>query len=77
MSFQQLLVISLGTILSLAVLVGLFHLKKTLRAKLFPATNEERRGEAMANLLLLQARLEGRAGQVDGSKEAEEEKMIP
>ena len=71
MSFQQLLVISLGTILSFAVLTGLFHLKKTLRERLFPETNRERRGEAMASLLLLQARLEEKSGQVDGLEENE------
>jgi len=77
MSFQQLLVISLGTILSFAMLTGLFHLKKTLRARLFPVTNQERRGEAMANLLLLQARLEERAGQVDGPEGAEKREVSP
>lgn len=51
--------IGFGTILSLFVLVGLFRFKNALRHRLFPRSDGKARGEAMAALLSLQARLQG------------------
>lgn len=59
MEFGDLWRIGIGTILSLFVLVGLFRFKNALRRRLFPSSGGKARGEAMAELLLLQARLQG------------------
>ncbi len=62
MELADLWKIGIGTILSLFVLVGLFRFKNALRRRLFPSSEGKARGEAMAELLTLRARLEGRAG---------------
>ena len=62
MSFEQLWGIGFLTVLAFALLAGLFYLKRALRNRLFPEERVRDRGEAMAELLLLQAQLEKKAG---------------
>jgi hypothetical protein len=62
MELADLWKIGIGTILALFVLVGLFRFKNALRRSLFPSSEGKVRGEAMAELFALRARLEGRAG---------------
>lgn len=50
--------IGIGTILSLFALVGLFRFKNALRQRLFPTSERRERGEAMAELFALRARLQ-------------------
>lgn len=53
--------IGFGTILSLFVLVGMFRFKNALRRRLFPTSEGKPRGQAMAELMMLRARLQGEA----------------
>ena len=57
MELGELWKIGLATILSLFVLVGLFRFKNALRRRLFPPPEGKARGKAMAELMMLQARL--------------------
>ena len=61
--------VGLGTVATLAVLVGLFSVKRLLRSRLLPEKEARGRGEAMTELLLLQARLEARADRGAGPEE--------
>jgi hypothetical protein len=51
----------IGSIFALLLLGGLFRLKKTVRNHLFPDLGTEKRGQAMAELMVLQARLQEEA----------------
>jgi hypothetical protein len=62
MSFDELWGVGFGTIFALAILSGLFYFKRMLRNRLFPTEGMRGRGEAMTELLLLQAQLEEKAG---------------
>jgi hypothetical protein len=61
MNSGDLSVIGAVTALVLIIFVGLFYLKKVLRDSLFPGRHDEDRRQAMAELLLLQTELQGRA----------------
>jgi hypothetical protein len=61
MNLGDLSVIGAVTALFLFAFVGLFYLKKVLRDRLFPGRHDEDRRQAMAELLLLQTELQGRA----------------
>ena len=72
MEFGDLWKIGVGTILSLFVLVALFRFKRALRQRLFPSQESKPRGEAMAELLMLSARLQDQADDPStGEAEAE------
>lgn len=65
--------IGFGTILSLLVVVGLFRFKAALRQRLFSTSKGEEGSKAMTELLMLQARLEGRAVESSGGEVQEED----
>ena len=77
MSFGQLWGVGFGTVLAVAVLFGLIRFQKVMRNRLFPRTKERERGQAMTELLLLQARLEKEAGQADSPDEGSEGRSGP
>jgi len=61
-TFEQIQGLAIGTVLAIAVFAGLFYLKWMLRSRLFSDERARDRGEAMAELYLLRAKLEGKAG---------------
>jgi hypothetical protein len=50
-----------GTVLFLVAIVALFYLKRELRSRLLPSKKQKERGQALAELLHLQAKLESEA----------------
>ena len=72
MSFDQLWGVGFGTIIVVGVLFGLIRFQKIMRKRLLPQTKERERGQAMTELLLLQARLEKEAGQTKSPDEGSE-----
>lgn len=66
MSLGEMWSLLIGTLLGLGVLVGVFLLKRYLRVRLLPGSQREAQGQAMAELLALQARLQGQGRDVPG-----------
>jgi hypothetical protein len=57
MTFEQILFFGFWALVLLALLGGLLRFRKTLRQRLFPDDTSASQGEAMAEFLVLQARL--------------------
>jgi len=77
MNFDQLWGVGFGTVLSVGVLFGLIRFQRVMRNRLFPSTGKRERGQAMTELLLLQARLEKKAGQANSLEEGGEGRPGP
>lgn len=65
MSFGQIWSVAVGTGLALAIILFLFYLKRMLRRRLFQEGSTPARDQALADLLLFQARLEQRASRLE------------
>jgi len=76
MELDELWKIGLGTILSLIVLVGMFRFKNALRQRLFPPSKGKARGEAMAELMMLQARLQEEVEDSTTTKDGEGDGVV-
>ena len=59
MTFGELWGVALGTAVALAMVLGLFYLKRVLRRRFFSDLSDSARDRAMSELLQLQARLQG------------------
>lgn len=74
MTFEQLLLSGFWALVLLALFAGLLRFRKTLRQRLFPEENSAAQGVAMAEFLVLQARLEAESQDMDQPEgELEEE----
>ena len=72
MNFDSIWGLGLGTALFLAVILGLFYMKKLIRNRLFPKDEGRALSEAMAELLAFQATLQERAER--GASDEEEDR---